>query len=137
MVGSPLLADFGQMDDEDKVFILRQMADVLTVLQRYQLPSTIRGYGGLDFGPSAEYISAPMSILDGGPFATYEEFVRATIQSKLVKADTDPQVEGWHANGVRARLDKFVAEGLHAAMENMGSFPKVLVHADFSMSRGC
>lgn len=136
MAGSPLLDDFRRMNDEDKASILRQMADVLTILQRHQLPATIRDYGGLDIGPSGEYVSAPISILDAGPFTTYVDLVRATSQSKLAEADTNPQVEGWGANGVRARLDKFIAEGLHVAMENMGNFPKVLVHADFCMSRG-
>ena len=133
MTGKPLLNDFHQMSERDKAFILRQMADVLAILQQYQLPATIRDYGGLDFGPSGEYISAPLSILDAGPFTTYADLVKATIQSKLAKADTDPQVQGWRANGVKARLDKFIAEGFHIAMENMGPFPKVLVHADFSM----
>lgn len=133
MAGKPLLDDFHQMSDNDKALILRQMADVLTILQQYQLPATIRDYGGLDFGPSGEYVSAPLSILDAGPFTTYSGLVKATIQSKLAKADTDPQVQGWRASGVRARLDKFIAEGFHVAMENMGTFPKVLVHADFSM----
>ncbi|MCJ1378392.1 hypothetical protein MMC17_001490 [Xylographa soralifera] len=81
-------------------------------------------YGGLGFGPLGEYVSAPISILDAGPFSTYEDLVKATVQSKLVQADTDSQVEGWRANGVRARLDKFIEEGFHAVMENMGSFPK-------------
>ncbi|KAL8913404.1 MAG: hypothetical protein Q9171_001783 [Xanthocarpia ochracea] len=132
MAGSPLLGDFDQMSNEDKGFMLRQMAAVLTILQQYQIPSTIRGYGGLGFGPSGEYVSAPLSILEAGPFTTYEGLVKATIQSKLAKADTDPQVEGWRANGLRVRLDKFIAEGLHVAMENMGTFPRVLVHADFT-----
>ena len=135
MAGGPLLNDFNRMSDIDKASILSQMADVLTVLQRYQLPATVRDFGGLDFGPSGEYISAPISILDAGPFTTYEDLVKATIQSKLAKADSDPQVQGWRANGVRARLERFIAKGLHEAMKNMESFPKVLVHADFSTFR--
>ena len=133
MTGSPLLDDFSQMIDVDKVCILRQMADVLSCFQLIQLPATIQEYGGLGFGPSGEYVSAPMSFLDAGPFPTYEDLLKATIQSKLAKADNDPQVQGWRANGVRARLDEFIAEGLHTSMESMGSFPKTLVHADFSM----
>ena len=133
MAGRPLLNDFHEMNDKDKALILNQMADVLAIIQQHPLPATIRDYGGLDFSPSGEYVSAPLSILDGGPFTTYADLVKATIQSKLSKADGDPQVQGWRANGVRARLDKFIAEGFHAAMEKMGTFPKVLVHADFSM----
>lgn len=135
MTGSPLLDDFGQMSDVDKACILRQMADVLSSFQLIELPATIQDYGGLGFDSSGEYVSAPMSIMDAGPFSTYEDLVRATIRSKLIKADTDPQVEGWRANGIRARLDKFLAEGLHVTMKCMGSFPKALVHADFSMYR--
>ena len=135
MAGSPLLDDFGKMTDEDKANILGQMADVLSTLQRYQLPSTVRDFGGLGFGPSGEYTSAPLSILNAGPFATYEDLVKATIQSKLVKADSDPQVLGWQANGIRARLDKFIADGLHPALSDLGDYPKVLVHADLSTPR--
>lgn len=135
MAGRPLLDDFGQMNDVDKACILNQMAEVLSSFQKIELPATIRDYGGLGFGPSGEIVSAPMSIMDAGPFSTYEELVNATIQSKLTEADTDPQVEGWRANGVRARLDKFISQGLHAAMQSMANFPKALVHADFSMYR--
>lgn len=135
MAGSPLLDDFCQMSDVDRACILRQMADVLGSFQLIELPATIRDYEGLGFGSLGEYVSAPMSIMDAGPFPTYEELVKATIQSKLTKADTDPQVDGWRANGVRVRLEKFLARGLHVAMESMGSFPKALVHADFSMCR--
>ena len=135
LTGSPLLLDFGSMSPENKVIILRQMADILSTLQQHQLPPTIQDYGGLDFGPSGEYISGPMSIMDAGPFPTYEGLVRATILSKLAKADTDAQVLGWQSNGVRARLNNFVDQGLHDAMKNLGSFPKALVHADFGMFR--
>ena len=84
MHGSPLLDDFNQMSDDDRAIILNQMADILTILQQHKLPATIRQYGGLDFGPLGEYVSDPMSIFCSGPFKTYEEFVRATIESKLV-----------------------------------------------------
>ena len=80
-------------------------------------------------------MSASLSFMDAGPFATYEEFVKATIRSKLAEADADLQVAGWRANGIRARLDKFVAEGLFPVIRGMGDWPKALVHADFSMSR--
>ena len=103
------------------------MADVLTILRQYQLlaRSTIRDYGGLDFGPLGEYVSAPLSIMDAGPFTTYEDLVRATIQSKLAKADTDPQMEGWRVNVIPRRK----TPGSHG---EHGTFPQVLVHADSS-----
>ena len=102
------------------------------VSKRHQLPDTIQGFGGLGFRPSGEYISAPMSIFAAGPLSPYEDFVKATISSKLTKADNDAQVGGWRANGVRARLDKFLSDGFHTVMRRMGNHPKALVHADFS-----
>ena len=132
MSGSPLLDDFDQMNDADKAYILEQMADVLSSFQLTELPATVQNYGGLGFGPSGEYISAPMSIIDAGPFSIYEDLVKATIVSKLTKADTDPQVKGWRASGIRTRLEKFIAEGLHVVMKSMGRFPKALIHSDFS-----
>ena len=109
MTVSPLLDDFGQMSDVDKVSILRQLADVFSNFQLIELFNTIRDYGGFGFGSSGEYVSASMSIMDAGPFPAYKDLVRAIIQSKLIKADTDSQVEGWRPNGVRPRLGKFIA----------------------------
>ena len=94
MPGSPLLDDFEEMDDATTAGILKQMAEVLAALQRCKLHEIVRDFGGLRLGTSGEYISAPSSIMHAGPFVTYADLVRATIDSKLVKADTDPQVKG-------------------------------------------
>jgi len=137
MPGTPLLEDFDSMSDEAKGIILGQIADIVACFQRYQLPYTIREYGGLDFGPSGEYVSAPLSILDGGPFSSYEAFVRGIVQSKLAKADADPRVNGWRENNVRSRLDKFITHGLRSIMEDMNNCRKVLVHGDFCKYLDC
>ncbi len=73
----------------------------------------------MNFSPSEKYVSGSLSIPHASPFTTCDGLVRATIQSKLAQADTDPQMEGWRANDVKARLDEFVTEGLHVAMENI------------------
>lgn len=42
-------------------------------------------------------------------------------------------IQGWHENGVRARLEAFVERGLPASFEPLESRDqKVIVHADFS-----
>ena len=136
MPGEPLLEDFQKMSHQEQADILEQMADILACFQRHQLPESIKGYGGLSFDSAGNYISAPMGIMKGGPFPTYDVLVRETIQSKLAKADTDDQVDGWRDHGIRGRLDKFVKQGVQSVMsKGINDLPRVLVHADFCKFR--
>ncbi|KAL9088006.1 MAG: hypothetical protein Q9165_006347 [Trypethelium subeluteriae] len=93
MAGQPLHEDFQGMSQEQRSKILEQMADILAHFQRYKIPDSVKGYGGLTFNAAGEYVSAPLSILDGGPFPTYEALVKKTIESKLAKSDIDPRVQ--------------------------------------------
>lgn len=131
MSGSGPLAEFSSWSEEDKANILDQMADVLACLQRFQLPSTIDRYGGVGFDAEGNYVNTALSMYDAGPFETYPELLRATITSKLIKADGDSRVRGWRDNGIRARLDEFLNRGLPTLLQGVASLDKVLVHADF------
>ena len=45
----------------------------------------------------------------------------------------NPYIQGWHANGVRDRLDAFAEHGVPAQFKLLGSKPdRVIIHADFS-----
>lgn len=131
MSGDGLLDGFSSMNAQEKSTILEQMADILACFQRFQLPHTIDQYGGVGFDSSGNYVSTALSIFDAGPFATYQELLRATITSKLAKVDNDPQVKGWRDNNIRARLDDFLDRGLPTLLRDVASLDKVLVHADF------
>lgn len=131
MSGTGPLAEFSSWSEEDKANILDQMADVLACLQRFQLPSTIDQYGGVGFDAEGNYVNTTLSMYDAGPFETYPELLRATITSKLIKADGDSRVRGWRDNGIRARLDEFLNRGLPTLLQGVASLDKVLVHADF------
>jgi hypothetical protein len=51
----------------------------------------------------------------------------------LQKADANPYIKGWRANGMRERLDAFVERGVLAQFETLGSKQDwVIIHADFS-----
>lgn len=100
-------------------------------LQRFRLPSTIDRYGGVGFDAEGNYVNTALSMFDAGPFETYPELLRATITSKLIKADGDSRVRGWRDNGIRARLDEFLNRGLPTLLQGVASLDKVLVHADF------
>ncbi|KAI9703535.1 MAG: hypothetical protein M1820_005839 [Bogoriella megaspora] len=133
MPGQPLLEDFKVMKEQDQAKILGQMADVLGCFQAYEIPTSVQGYGGLRFGQAGEYLSAPLSLLDGGPFPTYEALVRKTIESKLHEAENDRYVQGWRDSDVRSRLEDFLARGLHRTMSaSLDGLRKALVHGDLS-----
>lgn len=123
---------FKTMNVSDKRKILRQMAEVVKVLQRYQLPLSIQGYGGLSFDQSGSIVSAAMTTIHAGPFDTYEALCRAMLQSSLAEAEQSPLLKGWEPNGIRARLNAFIREGVSPTIENADVEKKVLVHSDFS-----
>ena len=117
---------------KDKKPILRQIAEIIKALQNYQLPETIPGYGGLSFDVSGNIVSAQMTLLRGGPYPTYQAYYKALLQAHLDEADKNAVILGWEANGVRKRLDKFIAEKLDSIIQNCGPNKKTLVHGDFS-----
>ncbi|PNS20973.1 Acyl-CoA dehydrogenase family member 10 [Sphaceloma murrayae] len=130
--GKALLEDFEGMDDEKRAAILGQMADILMALQKYRLPKSIREYGGIAFNTAGDIVSAPMSIHQAGPFRSYNDLVLATIRTKLLKADSEARLQGWHGQGIRARLHDFLEERFGFAMSLVTTLDKTLVHGDFS-----
>jgi len=131
MLGETLMEDFESMDTESKSNILAQTADILDCFQRFELPESIDQYGGLGFDAGGQRVSSALSNFDAGPFGTYEELVRATIESKLERADADSRVKGWRDNNIRTRLNDFLKHGLPDLLKDMRLPKKVLVHADF------
>ena len=123
---------FKSMTMQDKHTILLEVAEVFAALQKYQLPNTVEEYGGLRFNEHGIIVSAPMTLLDGGPFQSYEALYYEIIHSQLMVADKSAILEGWRPNDVRRRLDQFLVEGLHQVMCQVDSSKKVLVHGDLS-----
>ncbi|KAI9802397.1 MAG: hypothetical protein M1825_002779 [Sarcosagium campestre] len=131
MPGKPLDTEFVEMDMSDKRSILRQIAEILALLQQYRLPDTIKSYGGLDFNGTGDIISGSMTTIHGGPFQTYEALYREKIQLQLAEADRHPLVQGWQSRDIRQRLDTFITQGLDEIVQSADS-KKVLVHGDFT-----
>ncbi|KAI1360899.1 hypothetical protein F5Y08DRAFT_331249 [Xylaria arbuscula] len=92
MPGKSVDESFGSMTLDQKKAILSQKAALLKALQDYQLPDSITGYGGVTYDEGGRIISAAMPTLR--------------------RADANPYIKGWHANGIRERLDNFVKHGL-------------------------
>ncbi|KAK4101154.1 hypothetical protein N658DRAFT_566895 [Parathielavia hyrcaniae] len=57
------------------------------------------------------------------------------LEVAMKKATDNEYIKGWEANGLRKRLDKFVAEGVPNQFEDLSSKEeRVVTHADFNSS---
>lgn len=133
MPGKQLDAGMESMDLEGKSVIFTQMAKMLGAIQTCRLPESIKDFGGVTFDAEGLPISAAMTSVDAGPWSSYEESWRERLRIGLEKAEANPFIKGWRANGVRERLDAFVETGVAAQCRPLAfKNEKVVVHADFS-----
>ncbi|KAI0204949.1 kinase-like domain-containing protein [Astrocystis sublimbata] len=133
MPGKHVDEAFGAMTRQQKQTILSQMAELLGSLQSYQLPDSITGYGGVMFDEDSRVVSAAMTSVGAGPWPTYEASFKGRLQVALQRADANPYIQGWHANGIRNRLENFVKHGLATQFDSLAEVcGKAIVHADFT-----
>ncbi|KAF4634752.1 hypothetical protein G7Y89_g3359 [Cudoniella acicularis] len=133
MPGAPVDESFDAMDLEQKRQIFAQMAKLLKSLQDYELPESIASFGGVTFDDTGRPISTAMTSVGAGPWSSYEASFKGRLEVALQKADANPYIKGWRANGVRQRLDAFVERGVPAQFEALGSKQdRVIIHADFT-----
>ncbi|PVI01562.1 hypothetical protein DM02DRAFT_727843 [Periconia macrospinosa] len=133
MPGAPLDETFESMPLDEKKGILAQMAQFLHALQAFQLPRSIKQYGGVTFDDSGSIVSTAMTTVGSGPWPSYEDYFRDRLERALKKADSNPYLKGWHANGVRERLEAFVKSGVPEQFKSFESrHDKTIVHADFT-----
>ncbi|KAH9910004.1 hypothetical protein F4778DRAFT_28701 [Xylariomycetidae sp. FL2044] len=134
MPGAPLAETFGtSMSLDEKKGILAQMAELLKALQDYELPGSIEGWGGVTISDGGAIVSAPMTSVGAGPWSSFEDSYRGRLEVALGKADRNPYLQGWRANGVRERIDAFIERGLAAQFSDLASKQaRTIVHADFT-----
>jgi hypothetical protein len=133
MPGMPLAEEFSKsMSLNQKRGILAQMANLLQALQDYQLPESIKGWGGLTFDDAGAIVSAPMPTVGAGPWSSLEDSYKDRLTVALARADANPHLQGWRVNGVRKRVDAFIEHGLPAHFAHLTSQQdRVIVHGDF------
>ncbi|KAK3370271.1 hypothetical protein B0H63DRAFT_454462 [Podospora didyma] len=103
--------------------------------QDFELPETITGFGGVTFDPDGRIVSAVMPTVGEGPWPTYEASFKGRLAVALQKAGDNSYIKGWHANGLRKRLDAWVKRGLPAHFEGLTSKDeKAIIHSDFAAS---
>lgn len=121
------------MNVKGEAAMLEQIAAISGCLQKFKLPESINGFGGATFDDEGVIVSAGMSNVEGGPWASYEESYIEQFKSSLMQADANPFIQGWRANGVRERLEAFVESGSADSFQSLSSRDeRVIVHGDFT-----
>lgn len=133
---------FEDLPEDKKRDLLAQIAAVFKLIQSYELPSSVKGYGGLRFDEAGNIVTGPTAIPCGGPFETYPEMHAQMLRFQLEEADRNENiVRGWrgvdlepNSLNLRDRLDKLAASvGIaKIAAENSVNRP-TLVHGDFDI----
>jgi hypothetical protein len=132
--GVTLDRHFESLPEEQKGSIVGKIADVFSVIQGVVLPSTVTSYGGLTVSEEGEIVSGQMTTLQGGPWSTYDAFLRAKLEAQLEGADKSPALDGWRENGIRERVGEFLSSRLGTKLLESGvdGTQRVLVHGDLS-----
>jgi len=134
MPGVPLVDKFSDLDAEKQRDLVSQIARVFKLKQTYQLPPSVKGYGGLNFDSEGNIVVGPTPIAGGGPSDSFAELYAEYFQTQRALADTCDVVQGWSGTEVQGRLDKFAAEGLKPLLDDLQAklAPRpTLVHGDF------
>ena len=159
MPGTPLsAAEFKKLDSKPKKAVLDQMAEILNLLQQYEFPASVEGYGGLGFAEDGSITVGPTPIHGATRRCkTYHElyteyaFVlfacsqthqgsgcshinnHRYLHTQLRFMDECDVVKGWKDTDLRARIDDFVSKGFKPLIEQaFEAKPRpTLVHGDF------
>ncbi|KAJ5712897.1 uncharacterized protein N7483_010078 [Penicillium malachiteum] len=135
MPGVPLDEKLDEMGLEEKKKIFAQIAKLLKGLQDFKLPASITQFGGLTIDENGNIVSAPMSNTSTGPWSSYEASFEARLKQALEEADENTYIQGWHANGVRARLEAFIEQGLAECFKPLQTHQeRAIIHGDFTPS---
>ncbi|PVH87853.1 hypothetical protein DL98DRAFT_632021 [Cadophora sp. DSE1049] len=132
MPGRPLDELLPSMTISQKRNVFAQAVSILKALQDFELPHTIKGFGGVMFDHQGEIVSAEMTTVGAGPWEVYEEYFRARFDAALREADRTAWLGGWRERRVRERLDAFMKDGLAPRIRTLGLEEKVISHLDFT-----
>lgn len=119
MPGANIEPEFhGSLSGDVQRRVLRQVAEVLKLVQDFELPAAAAGFGGLAFDPandgcviSGAFVIEPYT----NPYPDMESFYRGMLQAQLDEADKTI-ANGWREEGLRERIDAFAQGGLETLL---------------------
>ncbi|KAH8682091.1 hypothetical protein BX600DRAFT_505710 [Xylariales sp. PMI_506] len=125
-----------KMGRKDKGYVMRQIAQVVKLIQDYELPPSVKGYGGLGFAEDGSIVTGPTPIHGAtGSCETYHQLYTQYLEAQLKFMDQCDIVRGWKDTDLRKRIDQFVAEGFEPLLKQAAEpYPRpTLVHGDFDL----
>lgn len=78
-----------------------------------------------------------MTTLMGGPWSEHGSYWRTRFTSQLKESESEGSaIQGWRTNGVRERIDQFLASQLDHLLvrEGVDTSKRILIHGDLSRS---
>lgn len=134
MQGANLDIQFAEMDAQQKLGVVEQVADIFAALQGTPLPQGVTGHvGGLTFTDDGQVVRGQMSLLPPGPWSTLEEFWVARLRYQLSDADKSSALNGWKGTGIRERIEEFInGDKIVRLLAGVDTTRRALVHGDLS-----
>jgi hypothetical protein len=131
--GCELDAVFPTLSPQERRSVIEQIAESFLSIQKTQLPESVTQFGALTFDGRGQIVIGQMPLLVGGPWDTYSSLWDAKLKSQLLDSDKSPLLRGWEDDGIRERLDSFLAKGgVSQVLGREDIVEKVLIHGDLS-----
>lgn len=87
------------------------------------------------FGEDGRIVGSAMSSVGAGLWPSYESLFRDRLKVELQRADVNPCVRGYHADGTsRRRLGAFVELGITTQFVSLGTTQEKAVESPFANS---
>jgi hypothetical protein len=133
MPGENLQDKFGLLGDDAKRNIVIQIAQIFKCIQRYRLPGSIRGYGGIGYAEDGSIVTGPTVIAGGGPCETHSELYIEYLQTQRTLSGQCDVVQGWKGTDLPGRIERLAKEKFVGICEWEEDLRPTLVHGDFGM----
>ncbi|OOQ89873.1 phosphotransferase enzyme family protein [Penicillium brasilianum] len=122
------------LDHNTRQSLLYQIARVVKAFQDYRLPKTVSMYGGLKFDDQGEIVNTASTLPCGGPFHSYQQFIREMCTWQLKMSDRSAYLNRWRdIPGLRERLESFLTRGLDKLLDEIPEQKPTLIHADLCL----
>jgi hypothetical protein len=131
--GVPLDSKFDGLPFDEKKALLGKIAGIFATIQKAELPKGIDSHGGMTI-KNGEIISGQSTTVKGGPWKSYEAWWAGRLHQNLTQAETSLVLDDWKANGIRLRVDDFLATGIPDLLRDIDPPRLAIAHGDISES---
>ncbi|KAI0382109.1 hypothetical protein F5Y04DRAFT_288252 [Hypomontagnella monticulosa] len=104
--GTPTGVHMENLSDQRRSDIMKQLAEILSYIQRSPLPPTAPDFGGLNILTNGDIISSAMTTVEGGPWKSYTDFCVDRIRSGITKFQTDPRTYQFREKFPSSNIDR-------------------------------